>query len=99
MKKPTNFDRYLDRQLRDPAFARRYRQTEEEWNVATRTSSRSGTRAGRVRPYRAAPDRQSEVPALLVGVDLSARRNGEANQPRSLAAYTGLSATNWSRPH
>jgi len=34
MKKPTNFDRYLDRQLRDPAFARRYRQAEEEWNVA-----------------------------------------------------------------
>jgi transcriptional regulator with XRE-family HTH domain len=34
MKKTTNFDRYLARQLRDPAFARRYRQAEEEWNVA-----------------------------------------------------------------
>jgi DNA-binding XRE family transcriptional regulator len=34
MKKTTNFDRYLAGQLRDPAFARRYRQAEEEWNVA-----------------------------------------------------------------
>jgi transcriptional regulator with XRE-family HTH domain len=34
MKKPTNFDRHLDRQLHDPAFARHYRQAEEEWNVA-----------------------------------------------------------------
>ena len=34
MKKLTNFDRYLARQRRDPAFTRRYRQAEEEWNVA-----------------------------------------------------------------
>jgi transcriptional regulator with XRE-family HTH domain len=34
MKKRTNFDRYLRRQLRDPAFARRYRQADAEWNVA-----------------------------------------------------------------
>jgi DNA-binding XRE family transcriptional regulator len=34
MKKATNFDRYLARELRAPAFARRYRQAEEEWNVA-----------------------------------------------------------------
>ena len=34
MKKQTNFDRYLARQRRDPAFTRRYRQAEEEWNVA-----------------------------------------------------------------
>ena len=34
MKKTTNFDRYLARQLRDAGFARRYRQAEEEWNVA-----------------------------------------------------------------
>jgi transcriptional regulator with XRE-family HTH domain len=34
MRRTTNFDRYLARQLRDPAFARRYRRAEEEWNVA-----------------------------------------------------------------
>ncbi|MBI4516808.1 MAG: XRE family transcriptional regulator [Deltaproteobacteria bacterium] len=34
MKKATNFDRYLARQLRTPSFARRYRQAAEEWNVA-----------------------------------------------------------------
>jgi transcriptional regulator with XRE-family HTH domain len=34
MRKTTNFDRYLARHLRDPAFVRRYRGAEEEWNVA-----------------------------------------------------------------
>lgn len=33
MKTPTNFDRYLDRQTRDPEFAARYRQADAGWAV------------------------------------------------------------------
>jgi transcriptional regulator with XRE-family HTH domain len=32
--KPTSFDRYLDAQLKDPAFARRFRQVGQAWDVA-----------------------------------------------------------------
>ena len=32
--KTTNFDRYLGEQLRDPAFAARYEQAGEAWDVA-----------------------------------------------------------------
>jgi hypothetical protein len=32
--KKTNFDRYLEEQLRDPAFAARYEQAGEAWDVA-----------------------------------------------------------------
>jgi ribosome-binding protein aMBF1 (putative translation factor) len=32
--KKTNFDRYLEEQLRDPAFARRFKRAEEAWDVA-----------------------------------------------------------------
>lgn len=54
MKKPTNFDRYLARQLRDPAFARRYRQAEEELNVALQLAAgpRSNGELPSVRPLR-----------------------------------------------
>ena len=30
----TNFDRYLDKQLRDPAFAARFKSAGEAWDVA-----------------------------------------------------------------
>jgi transcriptional regulator with XRE-family HTH domain len=30
----TNFDRYLEEQLRDPAFAKRFKQAGEAWDVA-----------------------------------------------------------------
>jgi DNA-binding XRE family transcriptional regulator len=34
MKKKTNFDRYLEDQLKDPAFASRFEQAGEAWDVA-----------------------------------------------------------------
>ena len=34
MKEKTNFDRYLDDQLRDPAFAARFKDAGEAWDVA-----------------------------------------------------------------
>jgi len=34
MKGKTNFDRYLDDQLRDPAFAVRFKEAGEAWDVA-----------------------------------------------------------------
>jgi transcriptional regulator with XRE-family HTH domain len=34
MKKSTNFDRYLTEQLKDPAFAERFEQAGEAWDVA-----------------------------------------------------------------
>jgi transcriptional regulator with XRE-family HTH domain len=34
MKGKTNFDRYLDDQLRDPAFAERFKEAGEDWDVA-----------------------------------------------------------------
>lgn len=32
--KPTNFDKYLAEQLKDPAFAERFKQADEAWDVA-----------------------------------------------------------------
>lgn len=32
--KKTNFDRYLEEQLRDPAFRRRFEEASEEWDLA-----------------------------------------------------------------
>jgi transcriptional regulator with XRE-family HTH domain len=32
--KPTNFDRYLDEHLRDPAFAARFKDAGEAWDVS-----------------------------------------------------------------
>ena len=32
--KKTNFDHYLDEQMRDPAFTRRFEQASEAWDVA-----------------------------------------------------------------
>lgn len=34
MTKPTNFDRYLEDQLKDPAFAERLKEAGEAWDVA-----------------------------------------------------------------
>src|SRR4030066_139778 len=34
MKKKTNFDRYLEEQLKDPAFAARFERAGEAWEVA-----------------------------------------------------------------
>ena len=34
MKRKTNFDRYLEKQLKDPDFARRYQKAGEAWDVA-----------------------------------------------------------------
>ena len=37
--KKTNFDRYLDRQLRDPSFAARFKSAGEAWDVALQISA------------------------------------------------------------
>ena len=37
--KKTNFDRYLDRQLRDSAFAARFKSAGEAWDVALQISA------------------------------------------------------------
>ncbi|MBU4462533.1 MAG: helix-turn-helix domain-containing protein [Proteobacteria bacterium] len=34
MKQKTNFDRYLEEQLKDPDFARRYQKAGDAWDVA-----------------------------------------------------------------
>ena len=34
MRKQTNFDRYLDEQLKDPTFAARFKEAGEAWDVA-----------------------------------------------------------------
>jgi transcriptional regulator with XRE-family HTH domain len=37
--KKTNFDRYLDEQMRDPAFAARFEQAGEAWDVAVQLAA------------------------------------------------------------
>lgn len=37
--KKTNFDQYLDEQMRDPAFARRFEQAGEAWDVAVQITA------------------------------------------------------------
>jgi transcriptional regulator with XRE-family HTH domain len=37
--KKTNFDRYLERQLKDPAFAARFKNAGEAWDVALQIAS------------------------------------------------------------
>ena len=37
--KKTNFDRYLAEQLRDPAFARRFKRAGEAWEVALQSAA------------------------------------------------------------
>ena len=37
--KQTNFDAYLDKQLKDPAFAERFRQAGAAWDVALQLSA------------------------------------------------------------
>ena len=37
--KKTNFDRYLDQQLEDPAFAARFKRAGEAWDVALQISA------------------------------------------------------------
>jgi transcriptional regulator with XRE-family HTH domain len=39
MKKKTNFDRYLEGQMRDPAFAARFEQAGEAWDVALQVAA------------------------------------------------------------
>jgi transcriptional regulator with XRE-family HTH domain len=39
MRKKTNFDRYLDEHLRDPAFAARFKEAGEAWDVAMQLSA------------------------------------------------------------
>ncbi|MDD5199828.1 MAG: helix-turn-helix transcriptional regulator [Terrimicrobiaceae bacterium] len=43
--KKTNFDRYLEEQLADPAFASRFKQAGEAWDVALQIAA-ARTRAG-----------------------------------------------------
>ena len=38
MRKQANFDRYLDEKLRDPAFAARFKEAGEAWDVAMQLS-------------------------------------------------------------
>jgi hypothetical protein len=42
----TNFDRYLEEQLRDPGFADRFNRAGEAWDVALQTAPLRG-KAGR----------------------------------------------------
>ena len=39
MRKETNFDRYLEEQLKDPYFAGRFKQAGEGWDVAMQLSA------------------------------------------------------------
>ena len=39
MKRGTNFDRYLEDQLKDPDFAARFRRAGEAWDVATQLAA------------------------------------------------------------
>jgi len=39
MKRPTNFDLYLEEQLKDPDFAERFRKAGEGWDVAVQLAS------------------------------------------------------------
>ena len=39
MRKQTNFDRYLDEQLKDPTFAARFKEAGEAWDVAMQLAS------------------------------------------------------------
>jgi len=39
MRKRTNFDIYLEEQLKDKEFADRFKQAEEAWNVALKLAS------------------------------------------------------------
>ena len=39
MNKKTNFDKYLDEQLRDPDFSRRFKNSGKAWDVAIQLSS------------------------------------------------------------
>jgi transcriptional regulator with XRE-family HTH domain len=39
MKRKTNFDRYLDDQLKDPKFAERFQKAGEAWDIAIQMAS------------------------------------------------------------
>ncbi|MFH0814290.1 MAG: helix-turn-helix transcriptional regulator [Pseudomonadota bacterium] len=39
MKRRTNFDRYLNEQLKDPEFAKRFKKADEGWEVAVQLTS------------------------------------------------------------
>ena len=39
MKRKTNFDRYLDDQLKDPKFAERFQKSGEAWDIALQIAS------------------------------------------------------------
>jgi hypothetical protein len=41
--KTTNFDRYLNEQLQDPAFAARFEQAGEAWKVTVQTAGNAPT--------------------------------------------------------
>ena len=44
--KKTNFDRYLDEQMKDPAFAARFEQAGEAWDVALQLTAALRQQAG-----------------------------------------------------
>jgi hypothetical protein len=46
--KTTNFDRYLDEQMQDPAFAARFEKAGEAWDVAVQMASNAPTEQGRL---------------------------------------------------
>jgi hypothetical protein len=51
--KKTNFDRYLEEQMRDPAFGARFKRAGEAWDVALQiTALRQPYRAKRPRTKR-----------------------------------------------
>jgi hypothetical protein len=44
MKSKTNFDRYLEERLKDPAFAGRFRKAGQAWDAVMRQSDAPKTR-------------------------------------------------------
>lgn len=54
----TNFDRYLDEQLADPGFARKFRKADRDWEDRILAARREGLESKRSEPRRGKPSSQ-----------------------------------------
>ena len=105
--KATNFDRYLKEQLTDPAFARRFKQAGQAWEVALQIAAlrqRAGLSqkelAHRVKTSQQqicrleSPDYEGHSLSMLrrVARELSARVR-VVIEPEEIAAATGMAET------
>ena len=105
--KATNFDRYLKEQLTDPAFARRFKQAGQAWDVALQIAAlrqRAGLSqkelARRVKTSQQqicrleSPDYEGHSLSMLrrVARELSARVR-VVIEPEEIAAATGMAET------